>query len=69
MEAEAPREQPKETDVDDEGRRKVSNIQYDSKTLKVQYLERENQEAAKKIKYLEDMLAFMVDAQNDAIAD
>lgn len=32
-------------------------------------MERENQEAVKKIKYLEDMLAFMVEAQNDAIAD
>lgn len=60
---------PQDVDVDDEGRRKVSSIQYDSKTLKVQYLERENQEGAKKIKYLEEMLAFMVEAQNEMIAD
>ena len=56
-----------EEDPDEIGRRKSTSIQYDSKTLKVQYLERENQESAKKIKYLEEMLAFMVEAQSEAI--
>jgi len=37
--------------------------------LKVQYLESENQEAAKKIRYLEDMLQFMVEAQNEFLSD
>lgn len=46
-----------------------SGVQYDSKALKVQYLESENQEAAKKIRYLEDMLQFMVEAQNEFLSD
>lgn len=54
-------------DPDDIGRRKLSNVQYDSKTLKVQYLEKENQEALEKIKYLDEMLLYMVEVQNDTI--